>query len=129
MNVATLKRFTIADYHRLIELGFFTETDPVELIRGELIERAAKGTPHTVCGSILCRQLDRLIGDRGVIRGQDPITLPSQSSQSQMFGYLNKHIALPPQQVAIPGFDDVQLDLSRLFLAGHGEMLGRNTNR
>lgn len=79
MNVATPKRFTIADYHRLIELGFFTETDPVELIRGELIERAAKGTPHTVCGSILCRQLDRLIGDRGVIRGQDPITLPSQS--------------------------------------------------
>ncbi|BAZ17248.1 hypothetical protein NIES4071_91260 [Calothrix sp. NIES-4071] len=79
MTVVTPKRFTINEYHRLIELGFFTEADKIELIRGELIVRIAKGTPHTVCGSILCRQLDRLLGDRAVIRGQDPITLPNNS--------------------------------------------------
>lgn len=79
MTVVTPKRFTVDEYHRLIELGFLTEDDKIELIRGELIEMIAKGTPHTVCGSILCRQLDRLLGDRGVIRGQDPITLPNNS--------------------------------------------------
>jgi Uma2 family endonuclease len=79
MNVVTPKRFTIDEYHRLIELEFLKESDRIELIRGELIQMVAKGTPHTVCGSILCRQLDRLLGDRAVIRGQDPITLPSQS--------------------------------------------------
>ncbi|WP_445632117.1 Uma2 family endonuclease [Nostoc sp. DSM 114167] len=79
MNVVTPKRFTIAEYHQLIELGFFTEGDRIELIRGELIQMTAKGTPHTVCSSILCRQLDRLLGDQAVIRGQDPITLPNQS--------------------------------------------------
>ncbi len=79
MNVATPKRFTINEYHRLIELGFLTEGDRIELIRGELIQMTAKGTRHTVCSSILCRQLDRLAGDRAVIRGQDPITLPNQS--------------------------------------------------
>ncbi|MFQ4145848.1 Uma2 family endonuclease [Chlorogloeopsis sp. ULAP02] len=79
MNIVTPKRFTIDEYHRLIELGFLTEGDRIELIRGELIQMTAKGTPHTVCGSILCRQLDRLLEDSAVIRGQDPITLPNHS--------------------------------------------------
>ncbi|MBD2345148.1 Uma2 family endonuclease [Anabaena subtropica] len=79
MSVVTPKRFTIDEYHQLIELGFLKEGDRIELIGGELIQMVAKGTPHTVCGSILCRQLDRLLGDSAVIRGQDPITLPNQS--------------------------------------------------
>lgn len=79
MTVAKPKRFTIDEYHRLIELGFLTEGDRIELIQGELISMTAKGRPHTVCASILCRQLDRLLGDRVVIRSQDPITLPNHS--------------------------------------------------
>lgn len=95
MSVVTPKRFTIDEYHRLIELGFFQEgeslrdgkAERVELIRGELIQMVAQRMPHTVCSSILCRQLDRLLGEspsetlreRFVIRGQDPITLPNQS--------------------------------------------------
>jgi Uma2 family endonuclease len=76
---ATAKRFTVDDYHRLIELGFLTEGDRLELIRGELIEMVSKGTPHVFCNGVLCRQLDRLLGDRAVIRGQDPITISSYS--------------------------------------------------
>lgn len=77
--IVTPKRFTIDEYHQLIELGFLTEGDRIELIRGELIQMAAKGTFHSVCSSILCRQLDRLLGDKAVIRGQDPITLLDNS--------------------------------------------------
>ena len=77
--IVTPKRFTIDEYHRLIELGFFTEEDRIELIRGELIQMAAKGTFHSVCSSILCRRLDRILGDKAVIRGQDPITLLDNS--------------------------------------------------
>ncbi|WP_445300892.1 hypothetical protein [Microcoleus sp. BR0-C5] len=46
MSIATAKRFTLAEYHRLTELGFFSEDDRVELIEGELVKRAAKGTAH-----------------------------------------------------------------------------------
>lgn len=195
MNVVTPKRFTIAEYHQLIELGFFKEGDRIELIRGELIQMTAKGTPYTVCSSILCRQLDRLLGDRVVIRGQDPITLPNQSepepdiiiargkdedylphhpypedillvieisdktldydqrtklslyaeagiyhywimnlpdrqlecysqpyenAQTQ-FSYLSKQIFLANQSVVIPGFENVLLDLNRLFPESFGE--------
>ncbi|MDZ8241964.1 MAG: Uma2 family endonuclease [Nostoc sp. ChiQUE01a] len=195
MNVVTPKRFTIAEYHQLIELGFLKESDPIELIRGELIQMTAKGTPHTVCSSILCRQLDRLLGDQVVIRGQDPITLPNQSepepdiviargkdedylphhpypedillvieisdttldydqttklllyaeagiyhywimnlparqlecysepyqNAQKQFNYLSKQIFLSNQSVVIPGFEDVILDLNRLFPESVGE--------
>ena len=189
MNPVTPKRFAIAQYHQLIELGFFTEGDRIELIRGELIQMTAKGTPHTVCSSILCRQLDRLLGEQAVIRGQDPITLPNQSepepdviiargrdedylahhpypedillvieisdktldydqttklslyaeagiyhywivnlpthqlerysqpyqNTQSKFSYLSKEISLSNQSVAIPGFEDILLNLSRLL--------------
>jgi Uma2 family endonuclease len=53
MTFTTAKRFTIDEYHRLADLGFLTENDWVELIRGEIMQIAAKGTAHTNC----CRNL------------------------------------------------------------------------
>ncbi|NEO03543.1 MAG: Uma2 family endonuclease, partial [Moorea sp. SIO3I7] len=49
MTLIKTKRFSLADYHRLIDNGFLTEDDRVELIRGELIQMVAKGTSHSVC--------------------------------------------------------------------------------
>lgn len=79
MTQVTTKRFTLAEYHRLIELGFLTEDDRVELIRGELVQMAAKGTRHSVCNTKLARDLERLVENLAVIRGQEPIILPTNS--------------------------------------------------
>ncbi len=79
IGVARPKRFTVKDYHRLIETGIIPENHRLELIRGEIFEMAAKGSPHTVCTGLLCRQLDRLVGDQVAIRSQEPITLPNDS--------------------------------------------------
>ncbi len=38
MSIAQAKRFTLDEYHRLTELGFFHEDDHIELINGEIIE-------------------------------------------------------------------------------------------
>lgn len=73
------KRFTIAEYHRLTELGFFGEGDRVELIKGELVNIAAKGTAHSVCETRLERELFKLLGERATLRGQQPIILPDDS--------------------------------------------------
>ncbi|BAZ17898.1 hypothetical protein NIES4071_97790 [Calothrix sp. NIES-4071] len=73
------KRFTIEEYHRLTLLGFLAEGDRVELIRGELIQMAAKGTPHTVCNTKLIRELEKLLDETAVLRCQDPITLAPNS--------------------------------------------------
>ena len=79
MVVATRRKFTIEEYHQLVDLGFFTENDRIELIRGEIIDMAPKRTPHSVCNSILFGELYKLLGDRANVRGQEPITLPSNS--------------------------------------------------
>ena len=85
MKLATPKRFTIAEYHRLTEIGFFAEDDRVELIRGEINKMAAKGTAHTVCCSNLLQALARLLVDKATLRCQDPIALPSGSEPEPDF--------------------------------------------
>ncbi|RUT06018.1 hypothetical protein DSM106972_032240 [Dulcicalothrix desertica PCC 7102] len=83
-NVVT-RRFTLDEYHHLIKIGFFHEDERVELIRGELVRMAAKGTPHTVCCSNLIRELAPLIAGKAELRCQDPITLPSGSEPEPDF--------------------------------------------
>ncbi|MCC5617099.1 Uma2 family endonuclease [Nostoc sp. CHAB 5836] len=79
MSLTTAKRFTIAEYHRLLELGFFSEDDRVELIKGEIIQIAAKGTPHSVCGTRLYRELFKLLAEKATLRGQEPIIISENS--------------------------------------------------
>jgi Uma2 family endonuclease len=75
----TTKRFTINEYERLAELGFFKENDRFELIRGEIIPMVAKGKPHAVCETRLERELYKLVGERATLRGQQPIIIPDYS--------------------------------------------------
>jgi Uma2 family endonuclease len=75
MAIALLKRFTLSEYHRLTELGFFKENDRVELIRGQIVQMAAKGTAHEVCSTRLLRELPKLLLEQALLRCQSPITL------------------------------------------------------
>lgn len=79
MTTVTTRRFTLDEYHRLGELGFFREDERVELIRGEIIQMPTKKTPHSVCNTRLIRSLILLLGNRAIVRGQEPIILPSNS--------------------------------------------------
>ena len=126
MTQVTTKRFTLAEYHRLIKLGFLTEDDRVELIRGELVQMAAKGTLHSVCNTKLVRELDRLVGDRAVVRGQEPIILPADSEpepdvvivQGQPDDYLSNH-PYPKDILLVIEVSDSTLDYdqtAKLFL-------------
>lgn len=79
MFAATRRKFTIEEYHRLVDLGFFTENDRIELIRGEIVEMAPRRTPHSVSNSLLWKQLYNSIAQQAEIRVQEPIVLPSNS--------------------------------------------------
>ena len=189
--VATTRKklFTIDEYHKLVDLGFFAENDRLELIRGEIVEMAPKRTPHSVCNSILFGELYKMLSEQANIRGQEPITLPSNSepepdvviakkkddnylsahptvediilvieisdstlkydretkvslyaeaginnywiinlvdrnlevytnpfsSDKNKFGYRNKSIILPNEEINIPGFTDASLRLNTVF--------------
>ncbi|PMB04162.1 hypothetical protein CEN45_09580 [Fischerella thermalis CCMEE 5198] len=79
MTTVLTKRFTIAEYDRLAELGFFNQDDRVELIRGEIISMVSKGKPHSVCETRLERELFKLVGERATLRGQQPIIISDYS--------------------------------------------------
>jgi len=107
MTLTRAKRFTIEEYHRLIDLGFLTENDRVELIRGEIMQMAAKGTPHTNCCRNLVRELAALVAGRAELQCQDPIVLPSNSEPEPDFAILRKRG--DNYRFALPNADDVLL--------------------
>lgn len=79
----SFRRFSLEEYHWLIERGFFREDERVELIEGVLNQMSPKGLRHSACLSILLRLLPSMIGERAWIRAQDPITLPDSNSEPE----------------------------------------------
>lgn len=87
---ASPKRFTVDDYHRLAQLGFFTEDDRVELIRGQIIQMAEKGTAHEVCLTRLLKQLvSLLLNELVIVRCQSPIALLRDSEPEPDFAIVH----------------------------------------
>lgn len=85
MTLIQAKRFTIAEYHRLAELGFFGEDDRIELVHGQIVKMAAKGKAHETCSRRLLRELSKLLGDRATLQNQSPITLPADGEPEPDF--------------------------------------------
>ncbi|BAZ31209.1 hypothetical protein NIES4074_36810 [Cylindrospermum sp. NIES-4074] len=79
MNVITAKRFTIAEYHRLIELGFLAENDRFELIHGIIMHKVVKTPKHSACRTKMVRELFKLIEDKASLSCECPVTLPPDS--------------------------------------------------
>jgi Uma2 family endonuclease len=75
---ATVAKWTIDEYHRIIAAGILTNRR-VELLKGEILEMAPEGEPHAYFSSEAGEYLMRLLGDRAMIRSSKPITLPNNS--------------------------------------------------
>ncbi|MFB2769428.1 Uma2 family endonuclease [Pelatocladus sp. BLCC-F211] len=88
MSITQAKLFTLAEYHKLAELGFFSEDDHIELINGEIIQMVAKGKAHETCLRKLLKELPRLVGDRATLQSQAPIILPPNSEPEPDFAIL-----------------------------------------
>jgi len=84
------KKFTIAEYHRLAEMGIVKtgdcpENERTELVRGEIVYMVAKGIRHTFCCRNLIEELPRLIRGRAKLQCQDPVFLPPDSEPEPDF--------------------------------------------
>src|ERR1700733_14017559 len=66
---------TVAEYHRMGEVGILTEDDRVELIEGELIAMSPIGTAHAGTVNAFNYRLIEAIGRRGVVAVQNPVQL------------------------------------------------------
>lgn len=94
-----LKPWTVQDYHRMGELGVLAAGERTELIAGQVLLMAAKGTPHVTALQLLANALRDRLGSRALIRTQDPIRLDDFSEpepdlavvQGQVLDYADRH--------------------------------------
>lgn len=74
-----LRLISTEDYHRMAKLGILAEDEAVELIHGQILRKMPKGPAH----SALCKRIEKLLetslGDRALVRLQDPIALDPYS--------------------------------------------------
>ncbi len=82
------RALTVAEYHRMGEVGILTERDRVELIEGQLIAMSPIGSEHSGAVNALTRMLVRAVGDRGVVAVQNPVQLDDLSEPEPDFAVL-----------------------------------------
>lgn len=73
------KKFTVGQYHQMIESGILTDRDHVELIQGEIIEMSPVGRHHAACVDRLNELLVLKLFRKALIRVQSPILLSDNS--------------------------------------------------
>lgn len=75
-----LKYWSVEDYHKLSDSGVLDPSEQTELISGQVVIMAAKGTPHVIALQLLALQLDDFLRDKpSFARTQDPIQLDDLS--------------------------------------------------
>ncbi|ELR97019.1 Uma2 family endonuclease [Gloeocapsa sp. PCC 73106] len=70
----TLAKWTVEDYHRLIETGLLNQRR-VELIAGEIIEMSPEGPLHAFVTEGFAKYLQALLQEMALVREAHPITL------------------------------------------------------
>ena len=74
-RMAGFRRFTVAEYHRLIELGILTEDDNLELLDGYLVHKMSRNPPHDAAIQKGTKKWLRLLPPGWDLRVQSAITL------------------------------------------------------
>lgn len=76
---ARTRRWTRAEYDRLIEKGFFEPEEKLELIDGELFVREPQGSRHYTAVLLVADALRSAFGPGWLVRGQGPVALDDAS--------------------------------------------------
>lgn len=75
MVAAQTRRFTVDEYLRMSELDILAPTEHTELVNGEIIAMAAKGTAHVSATTHTKTLLEIGLHRQAIIRVRDPIQL------------------------------------------------------
>jgi Uma2 family endonuclease len=71
----SVRRFTVDEYHRMIETGVLSENDRVELLDGWILEMSPIGPPHASCIRLLAALLQESIPDGWFVSARSPVTM------------------------------------------------------
>jgi Uma2 family endonuclease len=68
-------RFTVRQYHKMIQDGVLTEDDPVELLEGAIVFKMPKNTPRATCVRKCRRAIAPVLPTSCFYDAEQPITL------------------------------------------------------
>lgn len=73
------RRWTRAEYDRLIDIGLLDEDEPIELLGGELVFREPESGPHYTATYLIAEVLRAAVGAEWHVRMKGPIALDDES--------------------------------------------------
>ena len=76
-------RFTVDEYHRMGEVGIFSEDDRVELLAGEIVEMSPIGPLHAGTVGRLTALFASRLGTEALVWIQNPLLLRTEDSEPQ----------------------------------------------
>lgn len=97
------RRFTVAEYHRMVEASILTEDDRVELIDGEIRQMGPIDPVHAAGVKRLNQLLTNRLMNRFIISVQDPIRLDDLNEPEPDLAILRWHDDFYEQQHPTPG--------------------------
>lgn len=82
-DAGTRRRFTIDEYHRMGEAGILGCDERLELIAGHIVVREPIESRHAGTVDRLTRLWTSRLGERAIVRVQNPVVLPGHASEVQ----------------------------------------------
>ncbi len=83
-QIAGLRRFSVAEYHKLIEIGLLTEDDNIELLDGFLVHKMSRNPPHDAAIQKILKRLFRILPPDWDLRVQSAVTLSSSEPEPDL---------------------------------------------
>ena len=74
-RISGFRRFSVAEYHQLIDIGMLTEDDDLELLDGHLVRKMSKGPIHDGTLSKVEKRLLKVLPSGWDTRNQSVLTL------------------------------------------------------
>lgn len=124
--MAGFYRFSVAAYHKLIEIGMVTEDDNLELLDGYLVHKTSRSPPHDAAIQMIQKQLFRILPPDWGLRIHSGVTL--SHSEPEPDGAIARgnartyatHYPTPPDiglviEVADSTLDGDRIDKGRLY--------------
>jgi Uma2 family endonuclease len=112
-------RMSVAQYHALRDHNILGEDDPVELLRGILVQKMTKKPPHSACTELARVLITALLPLGWHVRGQEPITFPDSEPEpdgavvrGHQRDYLGRH-PVPADVALIIEVSDTSLDVDQ----------------
>ena len=95
----SIRKISVEDYEKMIDIGIFDEDDRVELLNGVIIEMSPKKTKHTIVNYLIGEFFFDNFRKQTIVRLQEPIILDDYSepepdavlAQLPLLKYLETH--------------------------------------